>query len=235
MIIGKSIIAIICARGGSKGLPGKNIRSLAGKPLLAWTIIEAQRALTLDRLILSSDDATIIEVAKKFGCEVPFPRPAELATDESPVEDAVLHALATTPEDYDYVALLQPTSPLRLAEDLDGCVRLCVERDALFAFSVFEPTNNANLAYYVGSEGCLEPLVGEKIYMRPSRRRQDLPETVAPNGAVFVAHTDELRKSKTFFGRDALGYRMPRERSVDIDDELDFKIAETLLSERMDR
>ena len=232
MVNDKLVIAIVCARGGSKGLPGKNIRPIGGKPLLAWTIEEARHSQTLDRLILSSDDPLIVDVAGQYGCEAPVPRPAKFATDESPVEDAILHALEALTEKYDYVALLQPTSPLRLAEDLDGCIRLCIEREAPFAFTIVEPASNPNLSFYLKSDGQLEPQSGESFYELKSRRRQDLPKIAAPNGAVFVARVSDLQKSRSFYGKGAVGYMMPPERSVDIDREFDFMIAETLLQER---
>src|SRR5262245_25182815 len=128
MIDAKRVLGLITARGGSKGVPRKNVRPLGGKPLLAWTIEAARNAPVIDRLILSSDDAEIIEVARAWGCEVPFVRPPELATDTADSVEVVRHALSTLGEDYDYVVLLQPTSPLRTGEDIENCVRLCDAR-----------------------------------------------------------------------------------------------------------
>jgi CMP-N,N'-diacetyllegionaminic acid synthase len=120
MFEGKTILAIVPARGGSKGVPRKNIRLLAGKPLIAWTIDEAKKSRYIDRLILSSEDDEIIEVAREFGCEIPFKRPDELAQDDTPGIESVIHAINTLEEKYDFVVLLQPTSPLRTVEDIDG-------------------------------------------------------------------------------------------------------------------
>nr|HPK54819.1 acylneuraminate cytidylyltransferase family protein [Smithellaceae bacterium] len=117
MIQGKTVLAIIPARGGSKGIPRKNITNLAGKPLIAWTIEEAKKSKYIDRLILSSEDNEIIQVAKEWGCEVPFIRPRELAEDDTLGIEPVLHALNTIKKKYDYVVLLQPTSPLRSVDD----------------------------------------------------------------------------------------------------------------------
>jgi len=117
MIDNNMVLGIISARGGSKGIPRKNIKLLAGKPLIAWTIEEAQKSQYLDRLILSSEDMEIISTAQSWGCEVPFIRPAELARDDTPGIDPVIHALHQLAEQYDYVMLLQPTSPLRTVED----------------------------------------------------------------------------------------------------------------------
>src|SRR5262249_46947636 len=125
MIGSSRVLAIITARGGSKGLPGKNIIDLGGKPLLAWSIEAAHRARHVDRLILSSEDDDIIAVAKKFGCEVPFRRPREFATDAAMIDPVLTHALDHLDEAFDYLVLLQPTSPLRTAADIDGPIKLC--------------------------------------------------------------------------------------------------------------
>ena len=124
MIEGKTVLAVIPARGGSKGVPKKNIRETAGKPLLAWTTEEARKSKYIDRMILSSDDKEIIKVSEKCGLEIPFIRPMELALDESSTEDAILHAIKQVPG-YEYVLVLQVTSPLRTVEDIDGCIEKC--------------------------------------------------------------------------------------------------------------
>ena len=127
MLGGKRILAIIPARAGSRRLKGKNIKPLLGKPLLAWTIEQAQQACLIDRLILSSEDAATINIARKYACEVPFKRPANLAQDDTPGIMPVLHALEHLPG-YDYVMLLQPTSPLRSSIDIDECIKYCIAR-----------------------------------------------------------------------------------------------------------
>lgn len=132
MINNKKILAIIPARGGSKGLPRKNIRELAGKPLIAWTIEAGRKSKYIDRLIVSSEDFEIIEVAKKYGAEIPFVRPKHLAEDESLGLDPVFHALRELPG-YDIVVLLQPTSPLRLTEDIDACIEQLIDSGGLHA------------------------------------------------------------------------------------------------------
>lgn len=141
------ILAIIPARGGSKGVPRKNIRELAGKPLIAWTIEEAKKSKYIDRLILSTEDDEIIEVAKQYGCEVPFKRPIELAQDDTPGIDPVLHAIEQCPG-YDYVVLLQPTSPLRTVDDIDGCIEQLLSSDGTnFCVSVTEPEKSPYWMY----------------------------------------------------------------------------------------
>jgi len=227
MIKGKSVLAIIPARGGSKGIPRKNIRMLAGKPLIAWTIDEAKKSKYIDRLILSSEDEEIIKVAKDWGCEVPFIRPVELAQDDTPGIEPVLHALDTLKEKYDYVVLLQPTSPLRSVDDIDSCIESCFSSHAPSCVSVTEVDQHPHLMYEVDKTGALSPFLSQKkaIY-----RRQDLPLVYILNGAVYIAESAWIQQSRSFLRPDTKAYAMPKERSLDIDDNVDFKIAEIMLS-----
>jgi N-acylneuraminate cytidylyltransferase len=137
MIDNHSVLGVILARGGSKGLPRKNVRDLAGKPPIAWTIEAGQEAEYLDRLILSSDDDEIMAVAKEYGCEVPFRGPDVLAEDDTSSMDALLHALDQV-ETYDYVVLLQPTSPLRTADDIDSTIARCHQNGGTACVTVIE-------------------------------------------------------------------------------------------------
>ncbi|MBF0557360.1 MAG: acylneuraminate cytidylyltransferase family protein [Nitrospirae bacterium] len=224
---GVKIVAIIPARGGSKGLPRKNILPLLGKPLIAWTIEEAKKSKYLDRVVLSSEDAEIISVARQFGCDVPFVRPMELASDETPGVAPILHAIEALPEQYDMIVLLQPTSPLRLAADIDRSIELCIDRKAPACVSVTEPDISPFWMYTIGPAGNLQPLLkSEETY-----RRQDLPKVFASNGAVYVANCSWLLKTKTFVTDETIAYIMPRERSQDIDTELDLRFCEFLLRE----
>ena len=168
----KSILAVIPARGGSKGIPGKNIKKVNGKPLIGWIIDAGKKASYIDRLILSSDDPQIIDTAKALDCEVPFVRPSSLAQDQSSSNDVILHALEKIPG-YDYVMMMQPTSPLTSSEDIDGCIEFCVSTNSTAVVSVTNPGIN--------------PIMEEKYLQM---RRQDLPEAVPPNGAIFMARTD---------------------------------------------
>ena len=226
MIAGKSVLAIIPARGGSKGVPRKNVRVVAGKPLIAWSIEEAKKSGYIDRLVLSSDDAEIIETAKAWGCEVPFVRPTELARDESPGIDPVLHAIGVLPK-FDIVVLLQATSPMRIAADIDGCIQHCVSSGAKACVSVSEVEQSPYWMYRLGSEGQMHPLMPEKEFVR----RQDLPSTYILNGAVYVASSDWLVEHKTFLNSETLGFVMPSERSLDIDTELDLQILNMIKKE----
>jgi CMP-N,N'-diacetyllegionaminic acid synthase len=230
MIRGQSVLGVIPARGGSRGVPRKNIRVIAGKPLIAWTILEAKKSKYIDRLILSSEDEAIISVSRTWDCEVPFTRPAELSRNETPGIEPLLHALKALPEKYDYIALLQPTSPLRLAKDIDDCIRMCISGGAKACVSVVEAEKSPYWMYKISESRRLEPIIGKEAGYVTSRR-QDLPKVYALNGAVYVARTDWLQQYRSFLSSDTLAYVMPRERSLDVDTELDLKICDFLLSE----
>lgn len=226
MIEGKSVLAVIPARGGSKGIPRKNLRALAGRPLIAWTIEEAKKSRYVDRLVLSSEDEEIIRVAREWSCEAPFVRPARLSRDETPGVEPVLHALEMLPG-YDYVVLLQPTSPLRKIEDIDGAILRCVESAAHSCVTVTEAPKHPCWMFTLDPAGRLQPIL-------PSEpgpdRRQDLPKVYELNGAVYVADSGWLGKNRRLIADDTIGYIMPGERSVDIDDELHLQYCEFLLS-----
>lgn len=226
MINGRTVLAIIPARGGSKGVPRKNLRSVGGKPLLAWTIEAAKQSKYIDRLIISSEDLEIIETARQWGCEAPFVRPKELALDHTPGIDPVLHAVEALPERYDYVVLLQPTSPLRTVADIDGCIELCVDKGANSCVSVTESAQSPFWMYKLDGNGTMQPLLQmEQQY----NRRQDIPRVYALNGAVYVSACGFLQKSCMFVTPVTIGYIMPPERSLDIDTELDLAIVNYLL------
>lgn len=232
MINGKKVLAVIPARGGSKGVPRKNVRLLAGKPLIAWTIDEAKKSRYIDKLILSSDDEEIIGVAKQFGCEVPFVRPQELAKDDTPGILPVLHALKETPG-YDYVVLLQPTSPLRLSQDIDGCISQCVLAREPSCVTVTESQQHPHWMFYVDPVNNKMSKVVTDVKI--ATRRQDLPKAYALNGAVYVALVAALSEEKGFLTPATTAYIMPHERSLDIDSEFDIKVAELFILERMRR
>lgn len=213
MIDGRSVLAVIAARGGSKGLPGKNILPVGGKPLLAWTIEAARGAACIDRLVLSSDDEAIIAVARAHGCEVPFRRPPELATDEAASIDVVLHALDALPG-HDIVVLLQPTSPLRTAADIDAaCARLA--RKAVPACVSVSPAEQSPYwMYRLDACQVLLPLLEAPPGVV---RRQDLPPVYALNGAIYAADVAWLRCTRAFVTHETVALVMPTERSIDID------------------
>lgn len=226
MIDGKKILAVIPARGGSKGVPYKNIREISGKPLIAWVIEAAKKSSYIDRLVLSSDDDMIIKKAIEWGCEVPFKRPHELALDESRTTDAVLHAIDNI-SGYDIIVVLQPTSPLVEANDIDCCIKKMIGTNAKSCVSMTEPDKSPYWMFKANEDtGMVTPLMDGSFF---NRRRQDLPVVLIPNGAVYVAFIDWLRLNKSFYGQETTFHVMPRDRSVDIDTEMDFIIIEALL------
>jgi N-acylneuraminate cytidylyltransferase len=217
VIGGRSTLGVITARGGSKGLPGKNILPAAGRPLIAWTIDAALASESIDRLVLSTDDDAIADVARRHGCEVPFRRPAELATDSATSIDVLLHALEQLPP-FDVVVLLQPTSPLRTAQDIDATCAL-VAAGAPAAVSVAPVEQSPYWMYRLGGDRTLDPI----LPLPPGvSRRQDLPPVYALNGAVYVADVAWLRQTRTFLTPQTVAHVMPAERSIDIDTAADF-------------
>lgn len=225
MIANKKVLAVIPARGGSKGLPGKNVRPLAGKPLLAWSVEAARASKYVDRVVLSSDDPEIMAVARAAGCEVPFTRPADLATDSARVQDVIIHALDSLGEDFGYVVLLQPTSPLRSTADIDACVETCEATRAPGCVSVTRPAKSPYWMFFLDEDGTGHPVLGGD---NTGKQRQDLPQAYVLNGAVYVVEVAQFRESLSFVCPDTRFHVMPEDRSCDIDTELDFAFAEIL-------
>jgi CMP-N,N'-diacetyllegionaminic acid synthase len=186
---------------------------------LAWTIEAARAARCVDRLILSSDDEEIMEVARQYGCDVPFVRPANLAADTTPTIDVVIHALDAVPG-YDVVALLQPTSPLRTGADIDAACAMLEAQAAPASVSVTLAEQSPYWMYSLGEGSALKPVLADH---RGFNRRQDLPPIYVLNGAIYIAEIDWLRRTRSFVSAATLGYIMPRERSIDIDTAADFE------------
>ena len=228
MYKGKRILGLIPARGGSKGLPGKNILPLLGKPLIAWTIEEAKKSKYIDRLILSSEDKEIITIAMRSGCEAPFIRPESLALDDTPGMEPVLHALRALPDKYDYIVLLQPTSPMRKTEDIDSCIEQCIDKEMVSCVSVTEPDKSPFWMYSLDNNGKMQPIMSID---KNINKRQDLPIVYALNGAIYIAEVEWLLNNKTFITNETHAYIMPPERSVDIDTEIDLKLVEYLMQQ----
>ena len=174
MIGEKSVLGLIMARGGSKGLPRKNLRQIGGKPMIAWTVEAGKQSQCIDRLILSSEDEEIIDTVRQLECEIPFVRPESLATDASSPVDVIRHALESLPEKYDYLVLLQPTSPLRIASDIDRCVELCYQKKAPACVTITESEKTPYWMYELLEDHRMRPVLSgaERVL-----RRQDLPKT----------------------------------------------------------
>ena len=232
MINGKKVLAIIPARGGSKGLPGKNVKELCGKPLIAWSIEQAKYCNDIDRIVVSTDDEEIAEVAKKYGAEVPFIRPAELANDTASTVDVIFHAINWLKEyeNYrpEYILLLQPTSPLRTVEDIRTAIQTLKDKDVRAVVSVCETDHHPWWSNTLPEDGNMGNFIRLEIL---NKRRQDLPVFYQLNGAIYLADTDYLHECNGFLGPYTFAYKMPKNRSVDIDSDLDFKLAKLLLEE----
>lgn len=220
MIGGQSVLALITARGGSKGVPGKNILPIGGRPLIQWTIDAARASRHVDRVVLSSDDAAIINAAVRGGCEAPFVRDAALATDEASSMDVVADALTRLPA-HDIVVLLQPTSPLRTAGDIDGVLERMQSTGAPACVSVREATDHPYWTFRLGENGRMEPYAAPPNGL-PSRR-QELPDAWCLNGAVYAARTGWLLENRSFLSPQTAAYPMPVDRSLDIDTPADIE------------
>jgi CMP-N,N'-diacetyllegionaminic acid synthase len=218
VINGLSVLALITARGGSKGLPGKNVRPVQGRPLIDFSIAAARAAACVDRVVLSTEDDEIARVAQACGCEVPFRRPAALASDEARSMDVVIHALDQVPR-HDIVVLLQPTSPARTAADIDATVQQLLDAQAPACVSVCAAEESPYWMFRLGEHSRLTPLLDTPA----ATRRQDLPPVFLLNGAVYAARTDALRRMGSFLGPETVAHVMPRERSIDIDTLEDFE------------
>ena len=229
------ILALITARGGSKGIPGKNIKPLAGKPLIAWTIETALASRSLARVIVSTDDTEIAEVSREWGAEIPFLRPVELAQDASSHISVVEHALqwVETNDHWlpDYVLLLQPTSPFRMVEDIDGAIEVARQKDANAVLGVCPAHNHPYLTKRILDDGTLADFISvDMAYMR----RQDLLPAYVINGAIYLNKSSSLLQQRSFFPPGALPYIMLPERSMDIDTPWDFYLADLILRNRRD-
>jgi CMP-N-acetylneuraminic acid synthetase len=227
------VLGVIPARGGSKGIPRKNLHLLGGKPLVAWTI-EAARGSGLTRTVLTTDDPEIAEVGRRFGADVPFLRPAELATDRANAIPVVQHALqAVEARDpgppFDAVMMLQPTAPLRTAADIDAALALLEDTGADSVISVTDVGGHLpQRMKYLEAGRLVDPLFNEAYENQP---RQELRPMVIKNGAIYLVRRETLLAG-SFKGRDCRGYLMPPERSANIDTLSDLRYAEWLIGAR---
>lgn len=221
------MIAIIPARGGSKGLPGKNIRPLNGKPLIAYAVEAGLKSKYIDRVIVSTEDEEIARIAVQYGAELPFMRPAELASDTAMAVDTYIYTINRLEKEggkpIDSFVVLQPTSPLRIAEDIDGAVELFMQKDADSVVSYCKEDHPITWHKYLDEEGRFVD-----IFETTLQNRQDFRVSYYPNGAVYVFKTSIIRERKYFTDK-SYAYVMPRNRSIDIDHIEDFEFAEFLL------
>ena len=236
MIDGKKVLAVVPARRGSKGLPLKNIRLLGGKPLLAWPIEAARNSRHVDRVLISTEDAEFAAIAQAAGADAPFLRPAELASDTSPSIDFLLHALdtlASAGEHYDFVALLEPTSPLTEASDIDAALEALVARreeaEAIVGVTALTSSHPA-FAVRIAAGGLIQPHAAPGFGQMP--RRQDIEPLYSLDGSLYISTTTALRRERGFYHQKTLPYVTPRWKSFEVDDLVDFICIEAMLAHR---
>jgi len=224
----KKILAIIPARGGSKGLPGKNIKLWNRKPLLAWSVLQAQKCELIDEILISTEDPDIAEIAMNYGSPPLFLRPEEFATDESPISDAILHALDAYEKlgkSFDFIVLLEPTSPLRGEEDLNGAIIKLIE------------SNEADSLVSVGEVHMEHPMIIKKInkegfvvpYIESTTaiyQRQQADKAYFPYGVIYICKVDVYKDLKTFYTPKTIPFMIERWQNFEIDDQIDFSLTE---------
>ncbi len=227
------IAAFVMARGGSKGVPGKNIRLLNGQPLIIYTFNVAKNSKFIKRCFLSTDSHKIAEIGKNAGVEVPFIRPKRLATDTASGFEALMHGVRWVMKNLSYkpdiVVELLPTSPLRIAEDIDNALKTMVEKGADSIVSLTPASQNPYWMKVLDKKGFVKPFIKTAF---ATKRRQDLPLVYALHGAIKAAKCDFLLKNNSWYGKRTAAYIMPQERSLEIDSLLDFEIVEYLLSKK---
>lgn len=222
-----NIYTIITARGGSKGIPRKNIKLLNGKPVIAYSIEPSISSDLIKNTYVTTEDIEISDVSKEYGAEI-IDRPSHLAEDNSTSVDVILHALDYLEKNNnlpDFFVLLQPTSPLRSKEDIENSIDLFIKNECDALISVCEIDHTSMLSLTI-ENNFLKPNCNEDFL---NTQRQELPDYYCPNGAIYITTPESLRKSKTFYPKKTIPYIMPKERSVDLDTEFDFKLTEFLL------
>ncbi len=228
------MIVIIPARGGSKGVPGKNIKEICGKPLIAWTIEAALKADCIDRVIVTTDDEAIAKVAKEYGAEVPFMRPAELSSDTASAIDVYIHAtefiMNETGDKLDKFMVLLPTVPLRTEKHIDEAYQQFLEDGATTLISFAEAEVPASWYHKLNEKGRVENAgFGQGITMT---NRQNNETYIIPNGAIYILDYELLKEKRTYYCDNTVAYIMSREDSIDIDYPIDFEFAKCLMEKK---
>lgn len=228
----KRILALIPARGGSKGIPRKNVKKLGSKPLIGYSIEAANGSVFVDDVVVTTDDDEIADVAKSFGAEIPFMRPSSLAADTSKTIECVVHArdvLFEMGRTYDALVLLQPTSPLRTSEDIDAAIEWYYSHGSLGLCSISLVEENPLLLRFVGEGDVVHPLLSNGA--GSTLRRQDLPKYYRVDGSIYINAAMSL-SLETSLNDNPIGFVLPRERSIDIDTFEDFMLAEKAVKRR---
>lgn len=230
MINDLSVIAIIPARGGSKGLPGKNIRPILGKPLIGWSIEQALASRYIDEVVVSTDCPEIIEISRKFGANVPFKRPAKLAGDNSTTIDVLIHCLDWFEENnksFDILVLLEPTSPIREVSDIDNSLTILISKELGSVVSVSKTEGqNPAFCFKKNDDSKMSPL----LESQPTNlRRQDIEPVYFLDGTIYSSFTSSLRNQKSFYHDCTFGFEVPKWKSLEIDDIIDFSMVESVM------
>ena len=230
-----SVLCTILARGGSKGLPNKNVRELLGKPLIAYTIEQALNFKMIDRVVVSTDSEEIAEIAKQFGAEVPFKRPEHMAVDEAPKLPAIKHAVRYYFEEFnykpDYIIDMDPTSPLRINEDIERCINLLMnDPDCDSVITGYRSNKNPYFNMVeIDTDGFA------RLSKKPKQlvtTRQSAPPVFAMNASIYAWKTPVLLNQSNLFSGKIKIVEMPENRSIDIDTKMDFKLVEIIMMER---
>jgi len=231
MYQGKTFLAIIPARGGSKRLPGKNVRPLAGKPMIVWSIQAALKCKYIDTLLVTSDDQEILDIAHDYGAEC-LQRPSHLSTDEAGTTDVVIHAVASLSREYDYVVLMQPTSPLRTATHVKEAIEELMKKPSDSIISVTKTEHSPLWSNVLPADGSMKEFLPEDIV---GKRSQDLDTYYRLNGALYIIETKRFLATKSLFSEKSYAYVMTEEMSVDIDTVYDFIYAEAIIKYQLNR
>lgn len=235
MYKGKKIVGLIPARGNSKGLPGKNIKILNGKPLIVWSIDAGRRSKYLDELVVSTDSPKIRRIAERFGAKAPFLRPKALAGDKSPTFAVIRHAVEflrkKMNKNFDYIVLIEPTSPLRDVADIDRAIELLVEKKRAQAIVSVCRTEGTNPAFLVlkDKKGFMRGYANKKMTVL---RRQDIEDVYFLEGTIYASRTDVFLRRKTFYHEKTLTYEVPKWKSPEVDDIYDFLQIEAIMKYR---
>ena len=229
MINGKRVLAYIPARSGSKGIPHKNITKINGQPLIAYSIKAAQQSQYVDQVILSTDSEEYAMIGKEYGVKVPFIRPIELAQDNTPEIEVVLHLMNWLEENnssFDIIIKLQPTSPLRTSKDIDQALTLLMDKRTNSIVSVCECSVSPLWTNTLPTDLSMKNFIREEI---KTANRQKLPTYYQLNGAIFISDWAGVKNRRSWFGENSYAYLMPKERSLDVDDPFDLKMIDFLL------
>lgn len=235
MIGSYHVTALIPARGGSKRLPRKNVKPLSGKPLIAWTIEAAKSSKYIDSVVVSTDDLEIKDISEQFGASVPFLRPEILSNDTASSFDVIQHAIQflKIEGENNLIVLLQPTSPLRTVEELDDALEFFIRKKAKGIVSISECEHSPLWANVLPKDASMAHFIRTEVL---GKRSQDLEKFYRLNGSIYIYQTQELIKNNQFFYHESVyGFETPLRNSVDIDTELDFLIAETIMKHELDK